>query len=80
LATIAVVAHCGTAPTSDVIIDNQAGPPNGCTYATLIPPAYWDCRADNAHVGIRSDDAQKSLAQKRLREAIAFVLTVGQAR
>jgi hypothetical protein len=80
LATYAVTAHCGPASTSNVLIDRQGGLPSGCTYVTRIPPAFWGCRADNAHVDIRSDDTNRSIAEKRLREAVALVLKVGQAR
>jgi hypothetical protein len=79
LAKVAVTARCGSL---GVGIDNQGGRSNGCTYGTPFPsvPPYWDCRAETMHIKIQSAASQKSLAEKRLREAIALALTVGQAR
>lgn len=77
LATVAVNAHCGP---WEVRIDNEGGSSNGCTYVTWIAhePPYWDCHVANSHIEIQSVDLHKSLAEKRLQEAIDLVLRVSQ--
>jgi hypothetical protein len=77
LATVAVDAHCGR---WEVRIDNEGGSSNGCTYVTWIArePPYWDCHVATLHIEIQSVDLHKSLAEKRLREAITLVLRVSQ--
>jgi hypothetical protein len=76
LATV-VSARCGSL---DVVIDNQGGRSNGCTYVTWIAhePPYWACHAETSHIKIQSFDFQKALAAKRLQEAIELVLRVSR--
>ena len=77
LSKVAVRAPCGSL---GVGIDNRGGRLNGCYYGSPFPsvPPYWDCRAETAHIKIQSAASQKSVAEKRLQEAIDLVLRVSR--
>jgi hypothetical protein len=77
VANVAVTARCGSL---DVVIDDEGGRLNGCTYIMGLTheSPYWECRAETSHIQIESAAFQKSPAEKRLQEAIDLVLRLSQ--